>query len=99
MTTVAEWGLWYVTGVIGTFVTLWLATRLAWIKASGVQILSVAAVIQFVSAVPKVGWLLALIAFFLGLTRYLGANAMEAIYVLLMVLLIQFGISILLAAR
>ena len=94
MTTAVAWALSYVAAVIGTFLVLWIATRLAWIKADGIQILGVAMAIQFVSAVPKIGWLLALIVFFFGLTRYLGANAMEATYVLLMALLVQLAIAI-----
>ena len=99
MTTVAVWSLWYVTGVVGTFIILWLATRLAWIKASGVQILGIAAAVQLVSTVPRVGSLLALVAFFLGLTRYLGTNTMEALYVVTLVLLVRFAIIFLLMAR
>jgi len=96
MATTAAWTLLYfVAGVVGTFIVLWIATNLAWLKASGIQLLALAAAIQLVSIIPKVGWLLAVIVLFLGLTRYLGANGMEATYVFLMALLVQLGLAFL----
>jgi hypothetical protein len=96
MTTGAAWMLLYlIAGTIGTFIVLWIASRLAWLNASSMQLLGLATAIQLVSAIPKVGWLLAIVVFFLGLTQYLGANGMEATYVFFMALLVQLGLALL----
>jgi hypothetical protein len=99
MTTTAWWVLQALAGVVGTFIVLWIATHVAWIKASGIQLLGLAGAIQVVSAIPKIGWLLAVFVFFFGLTRYFGANAMEATYVFFMALLVQFGLALFVFAR
>jgi hypothetical protein len=92
MTATAAWAtLYFLSGVVGTFIVLWIATRFAWLKATGLELLGFSAVIQLVSLVPKIGWLLVVVAFFMGLTRYFGANGFEATYAFLMFLLVQFA--------
>src|SRR5262245_62042705 len=99
MTSTAVWSLIYVVaGASGTFIVLWIGTRMAWLKAGGVQLLGMAGAIQVVSLIPKVGWLIAVVVFFLGATRYLGASALEATYVFLLFLLFQIGLALLVSA-
>ena len=96
MTSLAIWALLYfIGGIVGTFIILWIATHLAWIKASGIELLALSTAIQVVSIIPKVGWILAAVVFFVGLTKYLGANGMEATYVFCMALLVQLGLALL----
>jgi hypothetical protein len=96
MTTIAaSMLLYFIAGIVGTLIVLWIASRLAWLNASGMQLLGLATAIQLVSVIPRVGWLLAVVVFFLGLTQYLGANGLEATYVFFLALLVQLGLALL----
>lgn len=69
--------------VLLTSLCVYLASRLAWVKAELKVLLSVVFVVSLVALIPGWGWLLSIVAYIYLLMRVINADFKDAVWIVI----------------
>lgn len=76
--------------VLVTAACMFVATKMAFVKAEFKDLLLVVAIVGVVSLIPSIGWLLGLIAFVWLLMQATGSTLLDCVYVVIFTKLVSF---------
>ncbi len=80
----------FVMDVLISTLCIYLATKLAFVKAEIKSLLLIIIVVSMLSLIPSIGWILGLIAFVYLLMRVTDADFMDCIWVVIFIKVISF---------